>query len=339
MTDEIEPPANHKNLSLEDMLFKTQIQKNPEPILYPKMFNGKYSSIRNPGAFIYNNQIGLLCTVRHCSDNKSRLHLAWSDNGKNFVLEKNPFINLDSNSLGGVEDSRISKIKDEYFITFTSYKGYENKTNTTRIGFVKTKDFKSPIKRKIILDKHRNNKNALIFENGGTRWIIDRKFRGDGNDKFPPGARIAKIKNLKKEEIEEFNYFLMPRSRQWDNARVGINTPPIKMKHKIFGDVLFMLYHGASKQENTYGMGYILLDYKNPNIILDRSEEPLLSPELDWEIGRGKYPAEVENVVFGCGAIPIEKNKIRLYYSGGDRYLGFADLTIKDVEIEKWIKD
>jgi predicted GH43/DUF377 family glycosyl hydrolase len=333
-----EKPINHGKISfLEDTLLKIHVQKNPEPILYPKMFDGKYTSIRNPGAFIYDNQVGLLCTVRHSSDNKSRLHLAWSENKKDFALKENPFIDLDSDALEGVEDARISKIKNEYFITFTAYKGCENKTNTTRIGFVKTKNFKSVLERKIILDEHRNNKNALIFENGGTHYIIDRQFRGDGNDKFLPGARIAKINNLEKEEIGEFRPFLIPSKNSWDNARIGANIPPIKMKHKIFGDILFMLYHGASKKGNIYGMGSILLDGKNPNRILERSEKPLLSPELDWEIGRGQYPAEVKNVVFGCGAIPIEKNKIRMYYSGGDRYTGFADLTIEDVEIEEGI--
>ena len=329
-----EPPDSRKN-SLERKLTKITVQKNQEPILYPKMFKEKYSSIRNPGAFIYKNKIGLLCTVRHSSDNKSRLHLAWSNNGKDFCLEESPFIDLNPDAQEGVEDSRISKIKDEYFITFTAYKGHENKANTTRIGFAKTRDFKSPpYERKILLDKYQNNKNALIFENKGFQWIIDRKFRGDDNDEFPPGARIAKIKNLEKTETEEFKSFLMPRKEKWDNARTGVNTPPIKMEHKIFGDVLFMLYHGASKKENRYSMGYVILDGKDPTKILERPEEPLLSTELDWEIGRGEYPAEVANVVFGCGAIPIGKNNIRIFYAGADRYLGFADLIIKNAKVK-----
>ncbi|MCK5149652.1 hypothetical protein KAJ87_01890 [Candidatus Pacearchaeota archaeon] len=329
-----EPPDSRTN-SLERKLTTIIVQKNTEPLLSPKMLKGKYSSIRNPGAFTYKDKIGLLCTVRYSSDNKCRLHLAWSENGKDFSLEENPFIDLDPDAQEGVEDSRVSKIGKEYFITFTAYKGYENKANTTRVGLIKTKNFKSFFERKIILDEHRNNKNSLIFEHEGTPWIIDRKFRGDGNDEFSPGARIARIKNLEKTEIEEFKPFLMPRKEKWDNARTGVNTPPIKMKHKIYGDILFMLYHGASKQGNRYQMGYVILDGKNPNKILERSIEPLLSTELDWEIGRGKYPAEVGNVVFGCGAIPIGKNKIRAYYSGGDRYPGFADLTIKNTKIKE----
>ncbi|MBA7527694.1 hypothetical protein ES705_19872 [subsurface metagenome] len=74
--------------TLQNQTMEIKVQKNPEPILYPEMFNGKYSSIRNPGAFMYNNKYGLLCTTRHCSDNKSRLHLAWSDDGKNSFLKR-----------------------------------------------------------------------------------------------------------------------------------------------------------------------------------------------------------------------------------------------------------
>ena len=40
----------------------------------------------------------------------------------------------------------------------------------------------------------------------------------------------------------------------WDSARVGINTPPIKIRlldHPKYKEALFMLYHGADKK-NTF---------------------------------------------------------------------------------------
>ncbi|RLG11726.1 hypothetical protein DRN73_04670, partial [Candidatus Pacearchaeota archaeon] len=62
--------------------------------------------------------------------------------------------------------------------------------------------------------------------------------------------------------------------------------------------------------------------------ILERSEKPLISPELKWE-----KQGEVKNVVFGCGTIPLNKNTIRFYYAGADKYTSFADLILEDSEI------
>ena len=332
----ISPASNQNIISLEKILLNIQIQKNPEPILYPKMFNGEYSSIRNPGAFIYNNQIGLLCTVRHSSDNKSRLHLAWSNDRKNFKLEANPFIDIDADSLKGVEDARITKMRKEYYIIFTAFKepGGRNKINTTRVGLVKTKDFRDYYDRRIILDKYGNNKNCVVFKNKESNefYVIHRPFNEDSH-LTPPGVRIAKTKDFL--DFENLGILFRPRPGMWDSARVGINAPPIEIKNKKFGKALFMLYHGAN-EDRTYSMGYVLVKKDDPTKILERSETPLLEPELEWEKGIGKYSAENHDVVFGCNAIPISKNVCRAFYGGADMYISFADLILKDTEIKSY---
>jgi len=112
-----------------------------------------------------------------------------------------------------------------------------------------------------------------------------------------------------------------------------MNTPLIKIKHPEYGECLFGIYHGATEKSNIYSLGYILADSENPRKWLERSEEPLLKPEKDFEIGKGEYDAEVKEVIFGQGAIPISQNKIRVYYSGADMHTNFADLTLQGAEI------
>lgn len=314
------------------------VEKHPEPILSPRDYDWT-TSIKNPAAFIYHGKFGLLCTVRHSEDKISRLHLAWSDDGIKFNLEKNPFIDTNLDSSLGVEDARVTKTKDkEYMITFTAFKETDGACNTTRIGLTKTKDFKESYDRTILVDNRANNKNGLVFQGDNYDWMIDRPFdNGNGNCSEPLYAQISNTQNFP--EFTEFEPFLKPREGMWDDARVGINTPPIKMKHKELGHVLFMMYHGASKNDNTYSMGYILTDTKNPKKILERSESPLLSPEMPWEKGATEYGAEVPNVVFGCGAVPIGKNKIRVFYAGADMHTSFADLIFNNAEIENYPVD
>lgn len=300
-----------------------QVKKHPEPVLKPEDFE-EFTSIRNPGAIRFKDKIILLVTVRH-KDRTSKLYIAKSKNGKKFELEQTPFIDNDENSTLGVEDARITKIDNEYFITFTAFKAHTTDHNITRISLVKTKDFKTYYDRDIILEEFDNNKDGVLFKNKKT-YLMHRPSNSNLYPSKTPGARIATTKDF--QEFKDLGEFLSPRKDSWDNARVGANTPPIRIKHKEFGECYLMLYHGTSKDKNIYRIGYVVLDKDNPMKILERSEKPLLSPELLWE-----KKGEVNNVIFGCGLIPASKNTLRFFYAGADKSTGLADLILEDAEI------
>lgn len=318
MLDELAP---QKISGIEKMII--EVKKYSRPVLSPdwKKFKDEYSSLRNSGGILYDkktNQIILLVTARHKKDGKSRLHIAESYDGYNFRLEKEPFIDLDADSLMGVEDPRISKIGEEYYITFTAFKETDNKTyNITRIGLVKTKDFKTYTDRQIILDQYGNNKNCVIFKTPNYEgfYAIHRPFFNISREKS--AACMARTMDFKK--WEDLGILFKPREGMWDSARVGINTPPVKIGRKK----LFMLYHGAD-EKNIYRLGGITLDENNPKKIIWRSKEPIISPELEWETSGGRFGAEVPNVVFTCNLIPLNKHEFLTYHSGADKYLGRA---------------
>ncbi len=301
---------------------RIKVKKRKKPILNPEDFEG-YMSIRNPGAALYRGNTFLLVTIRYSKDRKMRMHIAKSENGRDFVLDETPFLDNDDDSIAGVEDARVNKIGKNYFITFTAFNGHDNNDDIiTRIGMTKTKDFKKCSKRRILLRKFGNNKNGVLFKEGDFYYIFHRPF---GKVKFP-FAQIARSKDLKK--FENLGTVLTVRKGKWDSARVGINTPPIKIIHPKYGECLFCMYHGANKKRNTYRMGYVILDKYNPSMVLERSNSPLIYPTLEWEkIG------EVNNVVFGCGLIPLDKKRMRFYYGGADKYIGYADLTLEGAEI------
>ncbi len=336
MGDEDPPNLKEEKESRLERMIKIDVVKHPEPVITPDMCREGVTSARNPAATKHNGKYILPLTIRSI-DTISRIHLARSDDGYNFKVDRNPFINTDKNATKGVEDPRTTKINGEYYITFTAFKGKEldkrgKKVNTTRIGLVKTKDFETYFDRKIILDQHGNNKNCVIFKNGDPGfYVIHRPFFGGRKERA--AAYIARTKDF--ETWEDMGVFLEPREGMWDSERVGVNTPPILIKltkNCEFNRALFMLYHGADK-ENIYRMGYILVNPNDPTKILERSEEALISPDKDSEIGRGSYSAEVKNVVFGQGTVPYEKDTIRAYYGGADMYIHLADLILKNAEV------
>ena len=248
-----DPPSSKREGKLERMI-KIDVKKYPEPILTPEdtKFNGQYSSMRNPGGVMHNGEIILLLTVRHTSDNKSRLHIAKSSDGHNFTLEEKPSIDLNPDSLMGVEDARITKIGETYHILFTQFKETDGQTyNTTRIGHIQTKDFKTYTDRRIILDDYKNNKNGVILPNKEGFYVVHRPFTGDPNER--PSAKIAWTKDF--ENFEDLGVYFSPRPGKWDNARVGMNTPPVP----IGRGKMLSLYHGATIRKNIYRLVFTSL--------------------------------------------------------------------------------
>jgi predicted GH43/DUF377 family glycosyl hydrolase len=64
-----------------------------------------------------------------------------------------------------------------------------------------------------------------------------------------------------------------------------------------------------------------VFDRNDPRKVLYRSEEPVFTPELEWE-----KVGQVPNVVFVEGLV-AEKNGYLLYYGAADKYVGVA--TVK----------
>ena len=123
--------------------------------------------------------------------------------------------------------------------------------------------------------------------------------------------------NFKKETIKKCIRIIGPRTNGWDNAKVGISAPPFKTKYGWL-----LLYHGVSKSHSTYRIGVVLLDLKDPAIVLARSTEPIFEPEEQYE-----KVGIVNNVVFPCGMV-VRDNILYIYYGGADKVVGVATMEL-----------
>ena len=74
-----------------------------------------------------------------------------------------------------------------------------------------------------------------------------------------------------------------------------------------------------------YSLGVALLDKNNPEYVLYRSEEPILSPVEDYE-RFGKVP----NVVFSCGNV-LRDEHVLVYYGGADSVLCVATFDLAEL--------
>ena len=81
--------------------------------------------------------------------------------------------------------------------------------------------------------------------------------------------------------------------------------------------------------EKVYSLGVALLDKNNPEIVLYRSEKPILTPVEDYE-RFGKVP----NVVFSCGNILMD-GQLLIYYGGADSVLCVATYDLGELTPKK----
>ncbi len=78
-------------------------------------------------------------------------------------------------------------------------------------------------------------------------------------------------------------------------------------------------------QTKSIPWGMALLDKDNPEQVLYRSEEPILTPTEQYE-RFGKVP----NVVFSCGQVILD-DKVLIYYGGADSVLCVATYELGEL--------
>jgi predicted GH43/DUF377 family glycosyl hydrolase len=128
--------------------------------------------------------------------------------------------------------------------------------------------------------------------------------------RFDPDICVAYSDELRR--WYDIRSVIRPRYRSWDSWKVGAAGTPIELN-----EGWLLVYHGVSF-EQIYSLGVVLLDKSDPEIVLFRSEKPILKPVRDYE-RFGKVP----NVVFSCGNVVVD-GEVLVYYGGADSVLCVA---------------
>ena len=287
-----------------------------KPILRPKKENVWEAAAVFNCATIFDN--GLVHMIYRATDiasnNKegdfiNNLGYAVSKDGIHFNRMEQPILSNDvEQELRGPEDPRIVKIEDTFYMMYTGYGGRFR--GDFKICLASSKNLVDWKRHGIVLDE--TNKNASLFpEKIGGKYVMFHRRE--------PDICLAYSDDLK--TWYDYTIILKPiPDSNWENKKIGIAGPPIKTD-----DGWLLIYHGVN-YKNHYSLGVALLDLNNLSKIIARQEQPILEPELDWEI-KGHVP----NVVFACGHAEIG-DKILIYYAGADTVIGVAELNRKDIK-------
>lgn len=237
----------------------------------------------------------------------SHLRVARSKDGIHFDIEAVPSIfPATKYESYGVEDPRITQIGNNYYITYSAISAYGICTS-----LITTQDFVNFKRHGNIF--HPDNKDVVIFPRsiGGKYYALHRPSCSHFGK---PEIWIAESNDLL--QWGNHQHLIGARENLWDGYRIGASAVPFEIE-----EGWLEIYHGADIN-NKYCIGALLLDKSEPWKVIARSEQPLMIPEMDYEL-EGFFG----NVIFPCGAL-YEDGNVKLYYGVSDTSIGYAEIPI-----------
>lgn len=209
----------------------------------------------------------------------------------------------------GIEDCRVAQIGHKYYLTYTQVS-----EAGVGVGLMVTEDWKTFDRKGMIFPPH--NKDCTIFE----QKINDRYYalhRPSGIDIGGNFIWIASSPDL----IHWGNNqcIMKTRSGHWDSARIGAGASPI-----FTDEGWLLLYHGAD-HNHRYCLGAALLDHNNPHQLIARSQDPLMEPEMDYEMN-GFFGS----VIFSNGHL-VRGDELTIYYGSSDEVICSVKFSIRDI--------
>jgi len=231
----------------------------------------------------------------------SHLRLARSTDGINFTVDAEPFwVPQNESEEFGVEDARIVKIDDYFYINYTAVS-----SDSYATALMRTHDFKTVEHMGMIFSVP--NKDVCIFPEkiGGKYYALHRPYNHDFGKS---SIWIAKSPDLR--HWGDHRCLIRPANNQWESEKIGGGAPPIKTSKGWLE-----IYHGKTLRDGKdfYSLMVLLLDLNDPSKVIYRSEQPIIMPEQPYETD-----GFVPNVVFLNGMIQKNDNDLLLYYSACD---------------------
>jgi len=208
----------------------------------------------------------------------------------------------------GPEDPRIVKIEDTFYMMYTGYGG--RFPGDYRICLATSKNLIDWKRQGVMLDEP--NKDASLFPElvNGRYLMLHRR---------PPHIWLASSTDLQSWQDHQILMEVVPDST-WECEKIGVGGPPIRT-----ADGWLLVYHGVN-HDKVYSLGIALLDLGDPRKVIARQKEPIMVPELDWEVN-----GFVPNVVFSCGQVVIG-DEVIIYYGGADTAIGAAKMSLSEVD-------
>jgi predicted GH43/DUF377 family glycosyl hydrolase len=293
---------------------------SPDPIISPQGDGFESAGTFNPSVV---KKDGKFVMLYRAQDHKgtSALGYATSDDGIHFTRRSEPVMISEApyEKGGGVEDPRLQKIGDSYYLTYTGYNNVDGAgadKKDAQLCLATSADLVHWQRRGVIMPSFKGKWNVKWTKSGA---IVSEKINGKYWMYYLADAQgkdtqmgVASSDDLLHWTDALDHPVLASRPGSFDSQVVEPGPAPI-----ITPQGIFLIYNGAD-DKLVYSTGWVLFDKNDPTKILARSDEPIFAPEKEWE-----KVGQVPNVVFVEGAVR-DGNRWLFYYGGADKHVGVA---------------
>ena len=286
------------------------------PVIVPRGNTWESTGTFNPSVAVREGKIVMLYRAQD-KQGTSRLGYAESSDGTHFTRRNDPVLTPteEYEKDGGVEDPRLVQFGDTYYLTYTGY----NKKDA-QLCLATSKDLIHWDRKGVIIPANKGNWNVKWTKSGaivpekidGKYWMYFLGTSADNKDQ--PG--LATSTDLTHWTEATSAPALPVRPGHFDSRVAEPGPVPIVTPNGIV-----LIYNGAD-DKLVYRTGIAIFDRHDPRKLLWRSDEPMFSPEKDWE-----KAGQVPNVVFVEGMVK-QDNRYLFYYGGADTNVGVAEAPI-----------
>ena len=291
-----------------------------DPIISPQGNGFESAGTFNPSVV---KKDGKFVMLYRAQDRKgtSALGYATSDDGIHFTRRPEPVMVSEApyEKGGGVEDPRLQKIGDTYYLTYTGYNNVDGAAadkKDAQLCLATSADLVHWQRQGVIMPSFKGKWNVKWTKSGA---IVPEKINGKYWMYYLADAQgkdtqmgVAYSDDLLHWTDALDHPILSSRPGSFDSQVVEPGPAPI-----ITPQGIFLIYNGAD-DKLVYSTGWVLFDKNDPTKVLARSDEPVFAPEKDWE-----KVGQVPNVVFVEGMVR-DGNRWLFYYGGADKNVGVA---------------
>jgi predicted GH43/DUF377 family glycosyl hydrolase len=294
-----------------------------DPIVSPKGDTFESAGTFNPAVV---KKDGKFVMLYRAQDRKgaSSLGYATSDDGIYFTRRSEPVMVSETpyEKGGGVEDPRLQKFGETYYLTYTGYNNGDGIVDKgdAQLCLATSNDLIHWQRQGVIMPSFKGKWNVKWTKSGaivpeqinGKYWMY---YLGDAKGKDTQMG-VAYSSDLLHWTDALDHPVLASRAGSFDSQVVEPGPPPI-----ITPQGIFLIYNGAD-DKLVYSTGWVLFDKNDPTKVLARSAEPVFAPEKEWE-----KVGQVPNVVFVEGMVR-DGNRWLFYYGAADKNIGVATAPV-----------
>jgi beta-1,2-mannobiose phosphorylase / 1,2-beta-oligomannan phosphorylase len=327
-------------------------------VLEPTDYHFEDHGVLNPAAILVDGKIHMFYRATNKANYSTICHCTFKTVTEIEHRDDTPIlIPLEKYETHGIEDPRIVKIDDLYFLTYTAYDGKnamgalaisKDLITFERMGILTPqmtyKEYQMSVESCDGLNIKYLRFAKLFHKRTGAESILNmllwdkdivffpKKINGNFAllHRIYPDIQVAYFKELKDLNFQYWKEYLfniqknivLSSKMPFESSYIGAGCPPIETN-----EGWLLIYHGVEDTLDgyVYSAGAALVELEDPTKEIGRLKRPLFSPDLEWEKN-----GVTKNVVFPTAAIVLN-GILQIYYGAADKRIGTLSVNLQEL--------